>query len=42
MTHLKLGYSDLENMPIEELDWFYERELKEIIDRQKEQRQMQG
>lgn len=34
MTHLHLGYNDLESMPLEYLDWFYDRQIKEYVDKQ--------
>jgi len=37
MTNLKLGYLDLENMPIEYMDWFYDRQIKDDLDRQGQQ-----
>ena len=34
MTHLKLGYLDLESMPLEYMDWLYDRELKDYLEKQ--------
>lgn len=34
MTHLHLGYNDLESMPLEYIDWFYDRQVKDYVDKQ--------
>ncbi len=34
MTQLNLGYTELENMPLEFTEWFYKRKLQDIIDEQ--------
>lgn len=37
MLHLKVGYSDLQDMPWEYLDWFYNRHTQYLVDLEKEQ-----
>jgi hypothetical protein len=37
MNHLKLGYQDIETIPWEEVEWFYNRHTQYLIDIQKEQ-----
>ena len=34
MTHLHLGYNDIESMPLEYIEWFYDRQLKDYLDKQ--------
>ena len=34
MTQLNLGYSEIENMPFEFVEWFYKRKAQDIIDQQ--------
>jgi len=34
MTQLNLGYTEVENMPLEFTEWFYKRKVQDIIDEQ--------
>ena len=37
MHNLNLGYTDIESMPFEHLEWYYQRHLQYLIDLEKEQ-----
>ena len=39
MYHLHIGYNDIENMSWEYVEWFYNRQVQEIIDKTKEMEQ---
>lgn len=41
MHHLGLGYNDIESMPWEYFNWFYERHAQHLIDLQEQQNQQQ-
>jgi hypothetical protein len=38
MKELHISYNDLMLMPLEELDWFYERQIKFQLERQEAQK----
>lgn len=34
MTQLNLGYSEIENMPFEFVEWFYKRKVQDLVNQQ--------
>lgn len=37
MYHLKLGYHDINNIPWEYIEWFYNRHTQYLVDLEKEE-----
>ena len=42
MYHLKLGFNDIQSMPWDELEWFYNRHNQHLIDMEREQNEANG
>jgi hypothetical protein len=42
MHHLNLGYNDIESMPWEYFDWFYDRHLQHLIDEDKKRNEQEN
>ena len=42
MYLLKLGFNDIQSMPWDELEWFYNRHNQHLIDMEREQNEANG